>query len=65
MPTKFQSETGSIAPAADATHKFPIYICEECAAPNAAFGVARAETRLNYCGWVDGRPVCVSKGRAN
>lgn len=64
MPTKYQSETGAISDAADATHKFPIYFCEGCGAPNAGYGRARADGRLSYCGWQNGRAVCVGKGRA-
>ena len=64
MTTKFQSEKGAIALTADADHKFPIYFCVECGAPHAAFGIVRADGRLNYCGWSNGRPVCVGKGRA-
>lgn len=60
MPTKYQSDQGVISPTADATHKFPIYFCEECNAPNAGFGIARGEGRLSYCGY-DGRPVCTAK----
>ncbi|WP_152662433.1 hypothetical protein [Devosia soli] len=63
MPTKFQSESGAITPSADATHKFPVYYCEECGAPNAGFGMPRAEGRLSYCGWDGFRPVCVGKGK--
>ena len=63
MPTKFQSATGTISLVADAEHKFPIYFCEECGAPNAAFGRVRADGRLSYCGH-EGRAVCIGKGRA-
>lgn len=64
MPTKYQSDTGAISPKPTAEHKFPIYFCEGCEAPNAAFGVVRADGRLNYCGWENGQAVCVGKGRA-
>ena len=64
MPTKYQSETGAISLVPSAEAKFPIYFCEGCEAPNAAFGIVRADGRLNYCGWEAGRPVCVGKGRA-
>ena len=63
MPTKYQAETGAISPTRTAEHKFPIYFCEECGAPNAAFGIARADGRLNYCGYVHGQPRCVGKGK--
>lgn len=64
MTTKFQSDKGTISLSADANHKFPIYFCLDCGALNAGFGIARADGRLNYCGWVNGRPACVKKGRA-
>lgn len=64
MPTKFQSVTGSISLTADDEYKFPIYFCEGCGAPDAAFGRSRAEGRLSFCGWENGRAVCVGKGRA-
>jgi len=63
MPTKYQSATGTIALIPDAEHKFPIYFCEDCMAPNAAFGRVRADGRLSYCGYA-GRAVCVEKGKA-
>lgn len=64
MTTKYQSEKGEISPVQTAEHKFPIYFCEECGAPNAAYGRARADGRLNYCGWDGYAPVCFGKGRA-
>jgi len=64
MPTKFQSDKGDISPVQTAEHKFPIYFCEGCGAPNAGFGRARADGRLSYCGWENGHAVCVGKGRA-
>lgn len=63
MPTKYQSEKGAISLVADAEHKFPIYFCEDCMAPNAPFGRVRADGRLSYCGY-DGSPVCVDLGSA-
>ena len=42
----------------------PIYFCEVCAFEGAAFGQKRGDEVLSYCGWVDGRPVCVGKGGA-
>lgn len=64
MTTKYQSDKGSVSLTADAEHKFAIYFCVECDAPHAAFGIARADGRLNYCGWKAARPVCIGKGRA-
>lgn len=64
MPTKYQSATGAISPTPTAEHKFPIYFCEVCRAPNAAFGIVKLDGRLNYCGWENGRPVCVERGSA-
>lgn len=63
MPTKFQSATGSISPMPTAEAKFPIYFCEECGAPNAAFGIVKLDGRLNFCGWEGERPVCIGKGK--
>jgi len=64
MTTKYQMTTGEIVPTnAGAGPFFPIYFCVECNAPNAAFGIARADGRVNYCGWEFGRPVCVGKGK--
>jgi hypothetical protein len=41
----------------------PIYSCEGCGHKGAPFGVKRGDEMLSYCGWVDGGPVCVGKGR--
>lgn len=62
--TKYQSEKGEISLVPTAEHKFPIHFCEECGAPNAAFGRARSDGRLNYCGWDGYEPVCVGKGNS-
>jgi len=40
-----------------------VHICEHCGYEHAAFGVMRGDTVLSYCGWQDGRPVCVGKGK--
>ncbi|KFL31753.1 hypothetical protein JP75_06760 [Devosia riboflavina] len=64
MPTKYQSATGSISLTADDEHKFPIYFCEECDAPHAAFGIKQGDGRKSYCGWLNGRAMCIGKGRA-
>lgn len=63
MPTKFQTEKGVISLEPTAEAKFPIYFCEDCNAPNAAFGTIQSDGRASYCGY-EGRPVCVGKGRA-
>jgi hypothetical protein len=42
----------------------PIYFCEVCGFEGAAFGQKHGDQVLSYCGWVDGRPVCVGKGAA-
>ena len=63
MPNKYQSEKGEISPVQTAEHKFPIYFCEGCGAPNAGFGRAKLDGRLSYCGWEDGHAVCVGKGK--
>jgi hypothetical protein len=57
MPTKYQSDKGSISLTADTEHKFPIYFCEGCGAPNAGFGRTRADGRLSYCGRENGQVV--------
>ena len=64
MPTKYQSDTGAISAEPTVEAKFPIYFCEGCGASHAAFGIVKLDGRLNYCGWAEGRPVCVGKGRA-
>lgn len=64
MPTKYQSDKGDISLTPTASHKFPIYLCEGCGAPDAAFGIVKLDGRLNYCGWENGYPVCVGRGRA-
>jgi len=64
MPTKYQSATGTISHTPTAEAKFPIYECEGCGAPDAAFGIVRPDGRMNYCGWDSGQPAFVGKGRA-
>jgi hypothetical protein len=64
MPTKFQSATGEISASPEGQGaKFPIYFCEGCGYHGAGFGLVRADGRLSYCGWQDGGPVCVGKGK--
>ncbi|WP_147276132.1 hypothetical protein [Pelagibacterium lacus] len=40
----------------------PVYFCEECGHEGAGFGQKHGDHVLSYCGWRDGRPVCVGKG---
>lgn len=40
-----------------------VHFCEGCGYENAAFGIKRGEETLSYCGWVNGHPECVGKGR--
>lgn len=41
----------------------PIYFCEGCGYQGAPFGQKRGDQVLSYCGWRDGHPVCVGKGK--
>jgi hypothetical protein len=45
------------------TPRAMIHFCETCGFEGAAFGIHRGDRLLSYCGWVNGRPVCVGKGR--
>lgn len=38
--------------------------CDTCGAPNAGFGETIRGVTVVFCGWMDGKPVCVGKGRA-
>jgi hypothetical protein len=38
--------------------------CDDCGARHAAFGETVKGVTRCYCGWVDGKPACIGKGRA-
>jgi hypothetical protein len=46
------------------TPRAMIHVCEECGYEGAAFGVHQGDRLFSFCGWRDGNPVCVGKGRA-
>lgn len=46
------------------TPRAMIHFCEECGFEGASFGIHKGEKLLSYCGWVNGNPVCIGKGRA-
>ncbi|NGP19267.1 hypothetical protein [Devosia aurantiaca] len=66
MPTEYQPTgaeivvNGKRVPATA-----PIYLCEGCGYRGAPFQQKRGDELLSYCGWNDGRPVCIGKGRAS
>ena len=41
----------------------PIYFCEGCGFEGAPFGIHQGDRVLSYCGYRDGQPTCVGKGR--
>jgi hypothetical protein len=41
----------------------PIYTCEGCGFVGAPFGIHQGDRVLSYCGYRDGQPTCVGKGR--
>lgn len=41
----------------------PIYTCEGCGFVGAPFGVKSHEGVLSYCGYQQGQPVCIGKGK--
>lgn len=45
------------------TPRAMIHFCETCGFEGAAFGVHADGKLLSYCGWQNGAPVCVGKGR--
>lgn len=68
MPVTFQPTTVN-----GVKHLLPVFWCEECGQP-ASFGegvaLSKAKTPDDpamgrwFCGWVNGKPQCVGKGRA-
>lgn len=49
---------------AGVTPRAMIHFCEGCGYEGAPFQVRTGGKLLSYCGWADGAPVCVGKGRA-
>lgn len=46
------------------TPRAMIHFCEDCGFEGAAFGRRDGDRILSFCGWVDGQPQCIGKGRA-
>lgn len=38
-------------------------VCEVCGYEGAPFGIVEGKDKRAYCGWVDGQPACVGKGK--
>jgi hypothetical protein len=41
------------------TPKALVHFCEDCGAENAPFLISTGGKLLSYCGWREGRPVCI------
>jgi len=66
MPTEFKQSGPPIQRGNESvTPMAPIYSCEGCGFKGAAFGQKHGDGVLSYCGWRNGGPVCVGKGRAD
>ena len=63
MPTRYSTSDRTLSDTQTAEAQFPIYFCEGCGFKGAGFGVKRADGQLSYCGWVNGEPKCVGKGK--
>ena len=66
MPTEYvRSGPDTIRDGVPVTPLGAVHKCEGCGYVGAPFGIKRGDEVLSYCGWVDGLPTCVGKGRAN
>jgi len=47
------------------TPRAMVHFCEDCGYEGASFGIHAGGVLRSYCGWRNGSPVCVGKGRAD
>jgi hypothetical protein len=63
MPTRYSTSDRTLSDTPTSEAQFPIYFCEGCGFKGAGFGVKRADGQMSYCGWVNGEPKCVGRGK--
>jgi len=64
MPTEYRPTVTDNTTINGNTPMAAVHICEGCGYENAPFGQMVGGEMRSYCGWVNGAPVCVGKGKA-